>query len=114
MQMSKGEEVNDLLGTLDKILTTPPEVTLNSADDGLEEVRLITQSIREHQEAILKLGKRRKKVVLALRYQYGERNADKRVTYKAIAEAMGTTDQSVYKILFPPQSKKKANDSIDE
>lgn len=103
--------MNDLLNTLDKILTTPPEITLASADEGLEEVRLITKSMREHQEAILKLGKRRKKVVLALRYQFGERNAEQRVTYKAIAEAMGTTDQSVYKILFPPtSSKKKAND----
>ncbi len=107
--------MNDLLETLDKILTTPPEITLESADDGLEEVRLITKSMREHQEAILNLGKRRKKVVLALRYQYGERNSDKRVTYKAIAEAMGTTDQSVYKILFPPtSSKKKANEQATE
>lgn len=100
--------MSNVLDTLDKILTTPPDITLEDADEGLEEVRLITQSIREHQEAILKLGKRRKKVVHALRYQFGERGAEKRVTYKAIAEAMGTTDQSVYKILFPPTGKKKA------
>lgn len=106
--------MNDLLNTLDKILTTPPEITLASAEEGLDEVRLITQSIREHQEAILKLGKRRKKVVVALRYQFGERGAEQRVTYKAIAEAMGTTDQSVYKILFPPQSKKKETQLINE
>lgn len=106
--------MNDLLGTLDKILTTPPDVTLETAEDGLEEVKLLTNAIREHQEAILRLGKRRKKVVLALRYQYGERDADTRVTYKAIAEAMGTTDQSVYKILFPPQPKKRAKLTIEE
>lgn len=106
--------MNDLLNTLDKILTTPPDLTLNSAEDGLHEVKLITNSIREHQEAILRLGKRRKKVVQALRYQFGERDSDVRVTYKAIAEAMGTTDQSVYKILFPPQPKKKAKTQTPE
>jgi hypothetical protein len=112
--MTKGSDVSDILATLDKILTTPPEITLASADEGLEEVKMITQAIREHQEAILRLGKRRKKVVLALRYQFGGRDATQRVTYKAIAEAMGTTDQSVYKILFPPQtSKKKATEQLE-
>ncbi len=35
-RMGKDEKMNDLLETLDKILTTPPEITLESADDGLE------------------------------------------------------------------------------
>lgn len=105
--------MSNVIGMLDKILTTPPEITLSSPKEGLQEVQMLTQAIREHQDAILALGKRRKKVVVALRYQYGEASEGDRVTYKAIAEAMGTTDQSVYKILFPPTaSKKKASKPV--
>ena len=104
--------MSNVIGMLDKILSTPPEITLGSPEEGLEEVKMLTESIRQHQDAILNLGKRRKKVVVALRYQYGEASEGTRVTYKAIAEAMGTTDQSVYKILFPPTTgKKKASKS---
>jgi DNA-directed RNA polymerase specialized sigma24 family protein len=57
----------------------------------LEEVKLLTSMMREHQDAIMRLSKRRRKIVLRLR--------DEKVTYREIAEAMGTTEQSVYKII---------------
>jgi len=46
VNMTKGSDVSDILATLDKILTTPPEITLASADEGLEEVKMITQAIQ--------------------------------------------------------------------
>lgn len=82
-------------------------VILSSGQDGLNRVAAITKEMRDHQEAIARLSKDRKDVVLALRTQFGSAESDERVTFKKIAEAMGTTDQSVYKILFPPTPKKK-------
>lgn len=58
---------------------------------GLDEVRLMTQMIREHQAAIVALGRKRRTRVMRLR--------EKKVTYHAIAEAMGTSDQAVYKVI---------------
>ncbi|MFZ5852275.1 MAG: hypothetical protein ACOYY2_12905 [Actinomycetota bacterium] len=58
---------------------------------GLDEVRLITRMMREHQQQIVELGKRRRKKILKLR---GEG-----VTYRKIAEAMETTEQAVYKVV---------------
>jgi hypothetical protein len=70
----------------------PPEVFVVKKDDeGLEELRLTTQMIREHQAAIKKLGERRRKVALRLR--------DNGITYKRMAEVMGVTDIAVFKIL---------------
>lgn len=88
-----------------------PEITLPSPEFGLREVATITRLIREHQQAIVNLGKRRKKVIVALRHQYGGRDGDQHVTYKQIAEAMETTDQSVYKILFPAPPKERLSDA---
>ena len=82
-------------------------VILSSGQDGLDRVAAITKEMRDHQEAIARLSKDRKDVVLALRTQFGSAESDERITFKKIAEAMGTTDQSVYKILFPPTPKKK-------
>ena len=58
---------------------------------GLEEVRLITDAMREHQSQISDLGKRRKQLILRLRKQ--------RITYREIAEAMGVSEQLIYKII---------------
>lgn len=57
---------------------------------GLEEVRLLTGMIREHQQAIVDLGDKRRTVVERLRKD--------RVTYREIAEHMGVTEQTVMKI----------------
>lgn len=60
-------------------------------ENNLDEVRLITQMIREHQRAIERLGEKRRRKILTLRTH--------RITYREIAEAMGTTEQNVYKII---------------
>ena len=58
---------------------------------GLDEVRLLTDAIRTHQSQIQDLGKRRKQLILRLRKQ--------RITYREIAEAMGVSEQLIYKII---------------
>ena len=58
---------------------------------GLDEVRLLTNAMREHQNQISDLGKRRKQLILRLRKQ--------RITYKEIAKAMGVSEQLIYKII---------------
>jgi len=58
---------------------------------GLQEVRMITDAMREHQSQISDLGKRRKQLILRLRKQ--------RITYREIAEAMGVSEQLIYKII---------------
>jgi DNA invertase Pin-like site-specific DNA recombinase len=58
---------------------------------GLQEVRMITDAMREHQNQISDLGKRRKQLILRLRKQ--------RITYKEIAKAMGVSEQLIYKII---------------
>lgn len=87
---------------MDREQTAPeqPEITLPSAEQGLDEIRLITEAIRTHQQAITSLGKRRRRIIVALRHQYGTPSAERHVKFTDIADAMGTTDQTVYKILF--------------
>lgn len=60
-------------------------------ENALDEIKLITQMIREHQRNIERLGAKRKNTILKLRKH--------RITYREIAEAMGTTEQNVYKII---------------
>jgi DNA invertase Pin-like site-specific DNA recombinase len=47
--------------------------------------------MREHQVQVQDLGKRRKQLILRLRKQ--------RITYREIAEAMGVSEQLIYKII---------------
>lgn len=58
---------------------------------GLDEVKLLTNAIREHQNQIQDLGRRRKQLILRLRKQ--------RITYREIASAMGVSEQLIYKII---------------
>lgn len=58
---------------------------------GLEQVKVLTDAIRTHQTQIQDLGKRRKQLILRLRKQ--------RITYREIAEAMGVSEQLIYKII---------------
>jgi len=59
----------------------------------LDKVKAETDTIRHSEDEILKAAQRRRKSVIALRAM--------RVTYREIAEAMGVTEQVVYKILRP-------------
>lgn len=66
--------------------------TMNAWDErALEEVRIITQMMREHQKQISDLAKQRRSKVLRLR-QHG-------ITYREIAEVMETSEQTVYNII---------------
>ena len=57
----------------------------------LSMIQSLTERIRAHQRGIEDCAKERRDFIVALR--------DMKVTYRAIAEAMGTTEQNVYKIL---------------
>lgn len=64
----------------------------------LESIKESTGFIRFHQEAILNTSKSRTEQVLEAR--------SKGISYRAIAEAMGTSEQTVYKIVKPWLEKK--------
>lgn len=68
------------------------EVDVQKKDvDALDKVKVLTGMIRQHQRDIERLSRERRSVIMRLR--------DHRITYREIAEAMGTTEQNVYKIL---------------
>lgn len=69
------------------VILATGEPELNEADM-LEKVRLLTSMMREHQAAVVRLGKQRRRLVRKLR--------DRRVPYKEIADVMGVTDQAVF------------------
>ena len=74
---------------------------------GLDEVKILTDAIRTHQSQIQDLGKRRKQLILRLRKQ--------RITYREIAEAMGVSEQLIYKIIrhdIPREPEYDANGKI--
>lgn len=83
---------------------------IKSGQDGLDKVGALTKKMREHQKAISELAQERKLIVEELRDTYG--SGKNKITYKQIGIAMGTTDQSVYKILMP--AKEKTNKTPDE
>ena len=57
----------------------------------------MTEKIRDHQDAITTIAEQRRVLVRQLR--------DRRITYREIAEAMGLTQQSVYKTVREPQRR---------
>lgn len=75
------------------ISITPP--TGNTIDADLEQTRHCTHLIRQAQNAITEQANIRREAIIRLR-QAG-------ITYRAIAENMGTTEQNIYKILRTPQ-----------
>jgi DNA-directed RNA polymerase specialized sigma subunit len=61
------------------------------SDTGLDEIRMMSAMIREHYAQARDLLRRRKQLVLRLRKQD--------VTYKKLAQAMGVSEQTIYKIV---------------
>lgn len=57
----------------------------------LDEVSALTAEMRTHENAIKTISEARRSLILTLR--------EHAVTYRLIAEAMGTTEQSVYKVI---------------
>jgi DNA invertase Pin-like site-specific DNA recombinase len=72
-----------------KVTTTVEQGT--EEQFALNTIQKLTERIRSHQRGIEECAKERRDFIVALR--------DMKVTYRAIAEAMGTTEQNVYKIL---------------
>lgn len=70
----------------------------------LTEVKALTDLIRNHQNAIQEISQTRRNVILDLRR--------KRITYREIAEAMGVTEQSVYKILRDTIARRPKNEAV--
>ena len=70
----------------------------------LTEVKALTDLIRNHQNAIQEISQIRRNVILDLR--------KKRITYREIAEAMGVTEQSVYKILRDTIARRPKNEAV--
>jgi DNA-directed RNA polymerase specialized sigma24 family protein len=69
----------------------------------LERVRHLTKEMRSHEASVVAIGKRRREVLKNLR--------GNNVPYRRIAEAMGTSEQAVYKDLRwggQPRVKKQA------
>jgi hypothetical protein len=73
----------------DSTVTATIETTDTKND--LESVRNLTQQIRQRQRDIEGISHERRAIIQRLRRS--------RVTYREIAESMGTTEQNVYKIL---------------
>jgi DNA-directed RNA polymerase specialized sigma24 family protein len=67
------------------IATGDDEVT---EQEMLDKVRLLTQMLREHQSAVVRLGKQRRRIIRKLR--------ERRVPYRDIAEVCGVTDQAIF------------------
>jgi DNA-binding XRE family transcriptional regulator len=61
------------------------------SDTGLDEIRMMSAMIREHYAQARDLLRRRKQLVLRLRKQD--------VTYQKLAQAMGVSEQTIYKIV---------------
>jgi DNA invertase Pin-like site-specific DNA recombinase len=72
-------------------VTTTIEQGVTEEQYALNMIQALTERIRSHQRGIEDCAKDRRGYIMALR--------DMKVTYRAIAEAMGTTEQNVYKIL---------------
>lgn len=70
---------------------TTNESTLAIDATELEQVQLLTKLMREHEQQVVRLGKRRRVLMRGLR--------QRRVPYRLLAESTGTTEQAVYKDL---------------
>lgn len=81
-------------------MNAPSETNMSVEYPELDEIKTLTDLIRNHQRAIEEISKTRKNVILSLRR--------KRITYKEIAAAMAVTEQSVYKILRDTIKAQKA------
>jgi hypothetical protein len=74
---------------------------------GLDDLKLLNDSIRVHQGQISDLLKRRKQLILRLRKQ--------RITYREIAQTMEVSEQLIYKIIrhdIPREPEYDANGNI--
>jgi hypothetical protein len=71
-------------GSIEPMSITDKEVTL-------DQIRVLTEMIEDHQDAIAGHGRMRRDLIMQLR--------DENTTYRLIANAMNKTEQNVYKIV---------------
>lgn len=64
------------------------DIAVDTVDDDLKKVKLLTQMMREHQNSVVRLGKQRRLLVRQLRRR--------RIPYRLIAEWCGVTDQALF------------------
>lgn len=64
------------------------EQAQEAEESDLEQVRILTMMMREHQASVIRLGNQRRKVIRQLR--------GKRTPYRIIADACGVTDQALF------------------
>lgn len=65
-----------------------PVVKVETEDDLLRQVGLLTAQMRDHQEAIQDINTQRRRIVRLLR--------ERRVPYRKIAQHAGVSDQALY------------------
>jgi DNA invertase Pin-like site-specific DNA recombinase len=75
------------------------------AFDQLQEVRHMTQLIRNHETAIREIAEQRQRAVIQLRKM--------RVRYRDIADAMNVTEQTIYKILQQAIKDRKQREAAE-
>jgi len=76
---------------IDEGITVTSVIEQSEETIALGLIASLTEGIRAHQRGIEDLSRERKDAIVSLR--------DMKVTYRVIADAMGTTEQNVYKIL---------------
>ena len=73
----------------------PPKTIIENAqandETGLNEIKTLTAMMRQHADDINRLASKRRATVLRLREQ--------KVTYRELAEAMGVSEVTVYKVI---------------
>lgn len=70
------------------VVTGVDDLEQESEIDDLEKARLLTEMMREHQTAVIRLGNQRRNILRRLRAR--------RVPYRVIAQACGVTDQALF------------------
>lgn len=78
------------------IVTITPSTSAEQIDDDTTLVGDLTNMIRQAQNDIANAATQRREAITRLRAQG--------ITYRRIAEHMGTTEQNVYKILRTPKA----------
>lgn len=76
------------------------------AFEQLQEIRHMTQLIRNHETAIKEIAEQRQRAVIQLRKM--------RVRYRDLADAMNVTEQTIYKILQETIKERKERQAAEE
>lgn len=73
---------------MNDVILTVADVEELSGQEMLDKAAMLTQMMREHQSAVVRLGRQRRRVIREMRKN--------KIPYKSIAFACGVTDQAVF------------------